>query len=39
MLVKEINYTRQDNGVTTRLYVGMNMDISDYHLKQVNISS
>ena len=37
MLVEEINYTRQHHGVTTLLYVNMSMDISDYHLKQVNI--
>ena len=37
MLVEEINYTRQHHGVTTLLYVSMNMDINNYHKKQVNI--
>ena len=36
MLVEEINYTRQHHGVTTLLYVTMNMDINDYHAEQVN---
>ena len=36
ILVEEINHTRQHHGVTTLLYVTMNTDISDYHLKQVN---
>ena len=37
MLVEEINYTRQQHGVTTLLYVSMNVDISDCHWEQVNI--
>ena len=37
MLVEEINYTRQHHGVTTLLYVILNMDISNYHWKQVKI--
>ena len=42
MLVEEINYTRQHNGVTTLLYVSMSSrsienDISYHHFKQVNI--
>ena len=38
MLVEEINYTRQHNGVNTLLYVSIDMDIiSDYHFKQVNM--
>ena len=36
MLVEEINYTRQHHGVTTLLYVSVDMDICQYHLKQVN---
>ena len=37
MLVEEINYTRQQNGATSLLYVHMDVDISDYHRKQVNM--
>ena len=37
MLVEEINNTRQQNGVTSLLYVNMDVDISNYHFKQVNM--
>ena len=37
MLVEEINYTRQQNGVNTLLYVTMDVGHSDYHHKQVNM--
>ena len=35
MLVEEINYTRQQNGVNTLLYISMDMGISNYHINQV----
>ena len=38
MLVEEINYRRQQNGVTSLLYVSMYVDISEYHEKQVNMT-
>ena len=37
MLVEEIQNTRQQNGVSTLLYVNMGAGIDDDHLKQVNI--